>query len=257
MRYAEILRRAAGVPAWVGRGPPDHSFGSLICLDCPRERLLPSFLHFPLLVHVKTHLQTRPRHRVAYWCWDCCRLEQTLVPRWDGGPLPDLQAQSIPSPQGGLDMIQPAPLDEAVLAVCILHYQWWIISPEHPNCLVCGGPPTHSLTLPLYGEASAAPFSLAVDVEAPPEPPILIAVKCPHCDNDVTLEIGENGISVVPPLSPQVTEEAAPRNLTDEGPASSPPAEPASGAEVEPEHEVASSGAAPSAPDAEPQELAS
>lgn len=106
-------------------------------------------------------------------------------------------------------MTQQAPPEMAILAVCNHHYQFWILSEERPNCLVCGGPPTHALALPVYGETSAPAVEAPSGAEAPPEEIITINVKCPHCDGDVTLAVTEESIAVVSPPIPAPAEEVA------------------------------------------------
>lgn len=71
-----LIRQAAGVAAFVGRGREGSHLGRWICLDCPRERHTPPYLPLALPLHRREHLERHPGHEVRFWCWDCMELEE-------------------------------------------------------------------------------------------------------------------------------------------------------------------------------------
>jgi len=118
---------------------------------------------------------------------------------------------------------------------CLRCHQIFLITDASSVCLICGRPP--DLTLP-FGPIMAAVESLELGLAASaeePEAPILIAVKCPHCDNDVQLSITDTEISVVPPPPAPPVEEAAPEVLPNSEAAPSPVETPPPPAEEQPQ----------------------
>ena len=95
-------------------------------------------------------------------------------------------------------MVGYAPPNVAVLAICIRDSQFWLLGPDRQACLVCGGPPTHAVKIPVFGDEPPWVEQAADEVEIPPAEPVAIAVKCPSCDADVQLLVSEDSISVVP-----------------------------------------------------------
>lgn len=92
---------------------------------------------------------------------------------------------------------------------CLRCHQIFLITDSSAACLICGRPPDLSLPfgqfVPVGEDVDLVPAAPAEE----PAAPILIAVKCPHCDNDVQLAITDTEISVVPPPAAPPVEEAA------------------------------------------------
>ena len=103
------------------------------------------------------------------------------------------------------DLIGPTP----AIGGCLQCHQLFLITDTSATCLICGRPPDVWLSfghlVPVGEDVELAPAAPAGE----PEPPILIAVKCPHCDNDVQLSITDTEISVVPPPFAPPADEAA------------------------------------------------
>jgi hypothetical protein len=121
------------------------------------------------------------------------------------------------------------------IGACLQCNQLFLVTDTSAACLICGRPP--DLSLP-FGHFVPAGEDVDLVPTAPaeePEAPILIAVKCPHCDNYVQLSITDTEISVVPPPAAPPVEEAAseviPPSEAAPSPAETPPA-PAMAADV-------------------------
>lgn len=120
-------------------------------------------------------------------------------------------------------MTQPGYAPAAAIGACLNCRQLFLITPDTPNCYLCGRAP--AFTLPF---AVAAPSAHPEPVEgpAPPPPaapPTLIGVTCPHCHSDIRLSITDSEISVVQPPAPEPAEEEPEPGLTP--PLTSEPAE--------------------------------
>jgi len=116
-------------------------------------------------------------------------------------------------------MVNQATPSAPAVGGCLRCHQLFLIIDSAATCLICGRPP--DLTLP-FGPFPAAGLGVLLGpspAAEEPEAPILIAVKCPHCDNDVQLSITDTEIAVVSPAPLLPAEEA--------GPEPPPPTEPA------------------------------
>jgi len=79
---------------------------------------------------------------------------------------------------------------------------YWILTADRPVCLVCGNPPTH--TIPFSSvDGAPAPGTLTSPEPASPadDGPVVFHEKCPHCDNEITIELTESSLEVRPDVA--------------------------------------------------------
>jgi hypothetical protein len=121
-------------------------------------------------------------------------------------------------------MVNASTPNAPAIGGCLRCNQLFLITDSSAACIICGRPPDLSLSfgrfVPAGEDVELVPAGPAEETEAP----ILISVKCPHCDNDVQLSITDAEISVVPPSPGPPADEA--------GPDSRPSPEPVSSAEA-------------------------
>jgi hypothetical protein len=122
-------------------------------------------------------------------------------------------------------MVNASTPNAPAIGGCLRCHQIFLITDSSAACLICGRPPDLSLPfgrfVPVGEDVELVPAAPAEE----PEAPILIAVKCPHCDNDVQLSITDTEISVVSPSPGPPADEAGPDSNPSPEPASSPAVE--------------------------------
>ncbi len=116
----------------------------------------------------------------------------------------------------------------ASIGACLTCRQVVLVTPDSPNCLLCGRPP--ALTLPFSVAQPTVQEVPPPPVEdfAPAEEPVYIGITCPHCEQNVQLALTPDNIAVVPPAAPSPSPEPAPAAATPAEAGSAPPPEPPS-----------------------------
>lgn len=107
-------------------------------------------------------------------------------------------------------MVNESTPNAPAIGGCLRCHQLFLITDSSATCLICGRPPDLSLPFGRFVTAGEDVELVPATSAEEPEAPILIAVKCPHCDNDVQLSITDTEISVVPPSPGPPADEVGP-----------------------------------------------
>jgi hypothetical protein len=100
------------------------------------------------------------------------------------------------------------------IGACLNCRQLFLITPDTPNCYLCGRPPAYTLWFSQAFQDEAFGPRPSPAIPPPEQPAVLIGVTCPHCHGNIQLSISDSEIAVVPPPAPEPQEEEPESGLT-------------------------------------------
>lgn len=94
-------------------------------------------------------------------------------------------------------MAQETQTAEAALAACIPCRNAFIVTPDRPNCIICGQAPIILLSFNAAGYPAAADVPAEPLAAAEPVEETILPVKCPCCEANLELRVSPQSVSLV------------------------------------------------------------